>query len=112
MSTFAKEIPQFLDMALEDQRVLIKGCILEAAVIHDSMHVHLSSECWVDEKHNFSLQHTHLTTLGLVGEVFLHFQQLVVKLRKLELTDVELSLLCALVLFCPGLCIRSSIFYV
>lgn len=102
ISTFAKEIPQFLDLAQEDQRVLIKSCILEAAVIHDCTHVHLSGQHWLDDKLKFRLHCDGLPALGLIGEVFAHFHQLVLKLRKLDLTDVEVSLLCALVLFCPG----------
>lgn len=101
MSSFGKEIPQFLDLALDDQRLLIKGCILEAAVIHDSTHADITSEHWQDDKLMFRLQWRHVSVLGLIGEVFSHTRILMGKLRKLELTDVELSLMCALVMFCP-----------
>nr|KAG5703812.1 hypothetical protein BaRGS_031446 [Batillaria attramentaria] len=101
MSTFGKEIPHFLDLALDDQRLLIKGCILEAAVIHDSTHADVTCEYWQDDKLRFRLEWRHVPGLGLIGEVFSHTRVLMNKLRKLELTDVELSLLCALVMFCP-----------
>ena len=109
MSSFAKEIPQFLDLGRDDQRLLIKGCILEAALIHDSTHVHADGQCWQDDKLGFRLdwggqgeEEGGGQRLGLLGKVFLQFRPLLAKLRKLELTDAELSLLWALVLFCPG----------
>ena len=102
MSSFAKEIPQFLDLTMDDQRLLIKGCILEAAVIHDSTHVHVDEQFWQDDKLRFRLDWQQGEELGLLGQVFHQFRPLLSKLRKLELTDAELSLLWALVLFCPG----------
>ena len=102
MSSFAKEIPPFLDLTMDDQRLLIKGCILEAAVIHDSTHVHVDDQFWQDDKLMFRLDWQLGQELGLLGQVFHQFRPVLSKLRKLELTDAELSLLWALVLFCPG----------
>ncbi|ESP00830.1 hypothetical protein LOTGIDRAFT_238472 [Lottia gigantea] len=101
ITTFAKEIPQFLDLSLDEQRLLVKGCLLEVAAIHDSTHILHSEEKWEDEKLKFRLDTKHWNEYGLLGEVFHHMYDVVGKLRKYELTDVELSLLCAMVLFCP-----------
>ncbi|XP_046554792.1 nuclear hormone receptor E75-like [Haliotis rubra] len=101
ISTFAKEIPQFLDISLEDQRVLIKSCLLEMAVLYDSTHVHLTDGVWVDEKLKFHMDVEAFPKLGLMGTVFTNFHHVVLKIRKFELTDVELSLICAIVLLCP-----------
>ncbi|XP_076446100.1 uncharacterized protein LOC143283717 [Babylonia areolata] len=101
MSTFAKDVPQFLDLPMDDQRILIKGCILEAGVIHDSTHVHISDQMWQDDKLHFRMDWQRVEGLGLLGRVFSEIRPILTKLRKLELTDVELSLLCALVLFSP-----------
>ncbi|KAL8586171.1 hypothetical protein ACOMHN_057733 [Nucella lapillus] len=101
MSTFAKDIPQFLDLPMDDQRLLIKGCILESGVIHDSTHVHINDQSWQDDKLKFRMDWERIEELGLLGQVFTEIRPVLNKLRKLDLTDVELSLLCALVLFSP-----------
>ncbi|KAK6166069.1 hypothetical protein SNE40_022847 [Patella caerulea] len=101
ITTFAKEIPQFLDLSLDEQRILVKGCLLEVAVIHDSTHIHHLPDRWVDNKMKFSLDTDRWQDYGLLGEMFRNFYDVVGKLKKYELTDVEISLLCAMVLFCP-----------
>jgi hypothetical protein len=103
MSSFAKDIPHFLDLTLDDQRILIKSCILEAAVLLDCTHVHVTGGTWQDDKLGFRLDLDESgTNLGLLGQVFVQVQPIIAKIRRLELTDVELSLLCALLLFSPG----------
>ena len=102
VSTFAMEIPAFLDLNFEDQRHLIKGCILEVAAIQDSMHVQLETGVWEDEKLKFRIEGEQWENFGLFGEIFTAFHKVAFKIRKLKLTDVEISLLCAIVLFTPG----------
>ncbi|XP_005105182.1 uncharacterized protein LOC101863045 [Aplysia californica] len=111
ISTFAKKIPQFLDVSVADQRALIKGCILEVAFVHDSTHVRLENDMWMDTKLNFCLHSNTLSDMGLMGEVFARFWAKLTSLARLSLTTVEVSLLCALLLFCPDREGLSSVRY-
>ncbi|XP_076458157.1 uncharacterized protein LOC143291902 [Babylonia areolata] len=101
LSAFARDIPQFKDLSTEDQRLLIKDSILETAVLLDSLHVHLDTECLLNDKFRFRLHWAQVQDLGLLGQVYANIQPILTKVRRLDLTDVEVSLLCALVLFCP-----------
>lgn len=101
ITTMAKKIPQFLDISLADQRALIKGCILEIAFIHDTTHIQLEEDLWTDKKLSFSLSFTKLEEMGLIGEIFQKFWPIMKKVLKMGLTHVEVSLICALLIFCP-----------
>ncbi|XP_059145624.1 uncharacterized protein LOC131932738 [Physella acuta] len=101
ITTLAKKIPQFLDISLADQRALIKGCILEIAFIHDSTHVSMNGDIWTDSKLNFNISRSRLESMGLIGEIFQKFWRIMTKTLKMKLTDVEVSLICALLIFSP-----------
>ncbi|XP_041374323.1 uncharacterized protein LOC121387341 isoform X2 [Gigantopelta aegis] len=101
VSTFAMEIPAFLDLNFEDQRHLIKGCILEIAAIQDSMYVQHEQNVWEDKKLKFRIEGEDWQKFGLFGNIFSAFHKVARKMKKLKLTNVEISLLCAIVLFTP-----------
>ncbi|KAH9499133.1 Ecdysone-induced protein 75B, isoform B [Bulinus truncatus] len=101
ITTLAKKIPQFLDISLEDQRALIKGCILEIAFVYDSTHIKLKDDCWTNMKLKFCLSQIKLEKMGLIGEIFSKFWVLMEKIQKMALTDVEVSLICALLILSP-----------
>ncbi|KAL8564327.1 hypothetical protein ACOMHN_004384 [Nucella lapillus] len=101
LSCFAKALPQFLDVSPEDQRLLIKGSIMETAIILDSVHVTFDTHTLLNTKFRFRLDLRQAQDLGVLGKLYCQIQLILFKLRRLQLTDVEVSLLCALVLFCP-----------
>ena len=102
ITAFAKEIPLFKTLSHEDQRILIKAGILETSTIYDSSHVEISDDCLVNSKLNITIPKDRLGEIGNLGSVFKEIMEAMNRLKKLELTDVELSLLAALVLFSPG----------
>lgn len=102
ISIFAREIPHFTQMDIDDQKTLIKHCVLESIIIHS---VSLSpSTCEAMEEFgginsNDSVQEGPLSRL--IHDVI----SCVKKLRALKLTEVELAIFAAMVLFCAGNCI-------
>ncbi|XP_021370913.1 peroxisome proliferator-activated receptor alpha-like [Mizuhopecten yessoensis] len=104
-TAFAREIPHFTQMTLASQRHLIKASILETAVIHGSLNADVSNGEWIDNKLQFVVpQHCDLE-IGILGQLFQDMYKAAKKLQKLELNDVEHSLLAAMLLFCsdrPG----------
>lgn len=56
----------------------------------------------VNNKLNIVIRKDRLEEIGLLGQLFTDLTQVMQKLRALKFTDVELSLLSAIVLFCPG----------
>ncbi|GFS02545.1 nuclear hormone receptor E75 [Elysia marginata] len=111
ITNMANQIPQFLDVSTDDQRALIKGCILEIAFVHDSTHVNLTEDLWEDAKLNFSLKKESLSELGAIGEVFETFWHVLHRVSSMALTDVEVSILCALLILCPDREGLSSVRY-
>ncbi|RUS87837.1 hypothetical protein EGW08_004370 [Elysia chlorotica] len=101
ITNMANQIPQFLDMSTDDQRALIKGCILEVAFVHDSTHVNLTDALWEDTKLHFSLRKESLPEMGAIGDVFERYWRILSKVSIMALTDVEVSILCALLILCP-----------
>ena len=102
ITAFAKEIPLFKSLNQTDQRILIKSGILEISAIYDSSHIDLDTADFVNKKLNLCIPKYRLESIGLIGLVFSKLISVVERLRRLNLTDVELSLLAAMVLFCPG----------
>ncbi|BFZ21843.1 hypothetical protein BsWGS_24882 [Bradybaena similaris] len=111
ITTLAKKVPHFLDISLLDQRALIKGCILEIAFIHDSTHVKVDGDIWEDSKLDFQISASRLPQMGVIGEIFIRFWRIMKKIHSMALTDVEVSLLCALLIFSPDREGLSSIRY-
>lgn len=56
----------------------------------------------INNKLNIVINKDRLEEIGLLGSLFTDLTQVMQKLRALKFTDVELSLLSAIVLFCPG----------
>uniref|UniRef100_A0A182Z698 Peroxisome proliferator-activated receptor alpha-like n=1 Tax=Biomphalaria glabrata TaxID=6526 RepID=A0A182Z698_BIOGL len=101
ITTLAKKIPQFLDVSQEDQRALIKGSILEIAFLYDATHVKLIQDWWTNTKLKFSISRSHLEQMSFIGKIIEKFWSLMEKVHKMALTDVEMSLICALLIFSP-----------
>ena len=102
ITAFAKEIPLFKTLTQDDQRILIKAGILETSAIYDSSHVEITDFSLVNSKLNLTIPKDNFYSIGHLGSVFVDIVDSINRLKKLELTDVELSLLAALVLFSPG----------
>ena len=109
ITAFAKEIPLFKTLPQDDQRILIKSGILETSAVYDSSHVEINDHSFVNGKLNISIPKDRFNDIGHLGCVLAEITNAINRLKKLELTEVELSLLAALVLFCPG---RSYLSYV
>ena len=62
----------------------------------------LDEDAVVNNKLNIVIKKDRLGEIGLLGSLFTDLTDVMQKLRILKFTDVELSLLSALVLFCPG----------
>ncbi|XP_060591813.1 ecdysone-inducible protein E75-like [Ruditapes philippinarum] len=101
ITAFAKEIPLFKSLTEHDQRLLIKSGILEISTINDSLYMELEEDNFVSNKLNITVRKDKLDDIGLLGNMFRDICSVIGKLRKLNFTDVELSLLSAIVLFCP-----------
>ena len=80
--------------------------------MYDSSHLEISDHSLVNTKLNISIPKDRLHDIGHLGCVLSDIGDAINRLKKLELTDVELSLLAALVLFCPGrYCMNCFPFY-
>ncbi|XP_052236815.1 nuclear hormone receptor E75-like isoform X2 [Dreissena polymorpha] len=101
ITAFAKEIPLFRSLSQSDQRLLIKSGLLEISAISDSPHMEVDGPALFNPRLNISVPRERLSEIGLLGMLFTDLEQVIRRLRKLRLTDVELSLLSAIVLFCP-----------
>jgi len=88
---------------------MIKASLLETAVVHGCTHVNIDNGEWTDSKLRFVIANELDKDLGLMGSVFQAMHGVTTKLLNLELTDVELSILAALLLFCSGKCFTPSV---
>ncbi|KAJ7307396.1 hypothetical protein JRQ81_009412 [Phrynocephalus forsythii] len=96
---FAKDIPYFRTLPVDDQISLLKGATMEISEILFNMYFDLDSETWVCGSHTYAAE--NITMLGfkpIYLELVLKFH---VSLRKLDLNDTEYILLQALLLFSP-----------
>ena len=69
------------------------------AAVHGSFSADVTNGHWVDTKLKFRIGGKDI---GMFGNVFEELHNAAKKLMKLELTEVELSILAALLLFCSG----------
>lgn len=99
ISVFAREIPQFTQMDVSDQKTLIKHCILESIIIH-SVSVSPSES----EERIESLEDSTTNMEGPLIKLIYDVVSCVKKLRALKLTEVELAIFAAMLLFCAGTC--------
>lgn len=105
LTVFAREIPQFTQLSLESQRLMIKSSILETAIIHSIAHTEKQNGEWIDTKMKFimKLKETDTKkTTGALEKVFSEMQSVISKIKNLNLSEVELSIISAMLLFCPG----------
>lgn len=82
----------------------MKAGILETSAVYDSSHIEITEDTLVNSKLNLSIPKDRFYHIGHLGHVLVEVMDAMNRLKKLELTDVELSLLAALILFCPGKC--------
>ena len=87
---------------MNNQRHLVKESLLEIAIIH--------ALCWNDDtlyanimdRFGYIIDHVTCEQYGVFGQFLSDMHFSVQKLKKLELTDVELSVMAAMVLLSPG----------
>lgn len=104
LTVFAREIPQFTQLSMESQRLMIKSSILETAIIHSIAHTEKQNGEWIDTKMKFIMDLEETDTnkaSGALGKVFNEMQSVISKIKSLNLTEVELSIISAMLLFCP-----------
>ncbi|KAK3083200.1 hypothetical protein FSP39_016581 [Pinctada imbricata] len=94
---FARELPQFTELGMEDQRMLIKSSLLEICVIH---YVIYSSENDLLNLNILKLEDNSEKS-DLICDLMKVLCSCTKKLLKLNLTEVEYAILAALLLFCP-----------
>jgi hypothetical protein len=97
ISIFAREIPQFTQMDVSDQKTLIKHCILESIIIHSVSVSPSESEDQIGSLED-TTTYTDSPLIKLIQDVI----SCVNKLRALKLTEVELAIFAAMLLFCAG----------
>lgn len=98
ISVFAREIPQFTQMDIDDQKTLIKHCILESIIIHCVSRS--PSDC--DEEFD-NVSKYNSDSEGPLTNLIYDVVTCVKKLKALRLTEVELAIFAAMVLFCAGM---------
>ena len=100
---WAKDVPGFKDVELEDQVTLIKACFMDLIVFRlayrsvpcDPMSLRFG-QTLILEKHE-------VTDLGWTEDLVDTNLEFTDKLRSLNLDPNEFSCMCALVLLCPGM---------
>lgn len=95
ISIFAREIPQFTQMDIDDQKTLIKHCILESIIIHCVSRS--PSDC---EEEFDCVSKCDSDNEGPLTHLIYDVVTCVKKLKALRLTEVELAIFAAMVLFC------------
>lgn len=101
-TVFARDLAPFKKIDVNNQRNLVKESLLEIAIIH--------ALCWNDEtlyanildRFGYIIDHVTCEQYGVFGQFLSDMHFSVQKLKKLELTDVELSVMAAMVLLSPG----------
>nr|XP_020653074.1 nuclear receptor subfamily 1 group I member 3-like [Pogona vitticeps] len=96
---FAKAVPFFRALPVEDQISLLKGSAIEICGIQLNMAFDLENNVWVCGPHCYSVKHG--TRAGFQQTHLELVQKFHVSLRKLNLHDTEYILLQALLLFSP-----------
>uniref|UniRef100_A0ABM5F3U2 Nuclear receptor subfamily 1 group I member 3 n=1 Tax=Pogona vitticeps TaxID=103695 RepID=A0ABM5F3U2_9SAUR len=96
---FAKAIPYFRNLPVDDQISLLKGATMEICEIQFNMFFDLDTEAWVCGPHSYTVESGVL--IGFKQIYLEPIRKFHVSLRKLNLHDAEYVLLQALVLFSP-----------
>ncbi|KAM9294612.1 nuclear receptor subfamily 1 group I member 3-like [Gastrophryne carolinensis] len=96
---FAKEIPAFRALPIDDQISLLKGAVSEVATIHYNSAFNLRTNQWDCGNVTLNIENGALTVYQrMFLEPLLKFH---ITLRKLNLDDAEYGLIQALALFSP-----------
>ncbi|KAE8588705.1 hypothetical protein XENTR_v10022704 [Xenopus tropicalis] len=96
---FAKEIPAFRALPMEDQISLLKGSSMEVAHVQFNRVYNIETNVFECGKHKFSIRHGVITGFQeMYLEPMMKFQ---IMLRKLNLHEEEYALIEALCLFAP-----------
>lgn len=102
ITIFAREIPQFCCLDTEDQRALIKGALLEVGPIQHMCYLDLEESVLRDTKLMFVMKTDETESRDPVVRMLQDYIPIYRSIKKMNLTDVELSLFHALLLLCSG----------
>lgn len=98
---FAKDIPEFTRLQETNQKLLIRESFMETCAVLSSHSSDVDSYDLVADKFRYYVHHETCHSMGPFGDFFHKMFTTIQKLRSLEMTDVELSILAAIILFCP-----------
>ena len=96
---FARELPQFTQLSINNQRLLIKNSLLEVCIVHT---VNSAIFDKLDSMELFKADNSDSDSP--MQNLMTDMCSCIRKLLKLELTEVEYSILAAILLFSPGEC--------
>ena len=99
---FAKDIPEFTRLQENNQKLLIRESFMETCAVLSSHSSDIDSYDLITDKFRYYVHHETCQEMGPFGDFFHKMFSSIQKLRILEMTDVELSILAAIILFCPG----------
>jgi hypothetical protein len=99
---FAKDIPEFTRLQENNQKLLIRESFMETCAVLSSHSSDVDSYDLIADKFRYYVHHETCHEMGPFGVFFHKMFSTIQKLRSLEMTDVELSILAAIILFCPG----------
>lgn len=95
---FARDLTPFKKIDVTIQRKLVKESLLEIAIIHA---ITWNEECEIMDRFGYNVDHKTCDKYGVFGQFLSDMYSSVQKLKKLELTNVELSVMAAMVLLSP-----------
>lgn len=98
---FAKDIPEFTRLQENNQKLLIRESFMEACAVLASHSSDVDSYDLIADKFRYYVHHETCQNMGPFGDFFHKMFSTIQKLRSLEMTDVELSIVAAIILFCP-----------
>ncbi|CAH1789587.1 unnamed protein product [Owenia fusiformis] len=101
VTTFARGIPQFRALAVEDQCALLKSGLLEGSIVQQLPDVDIIDGKIVNKKLSLCMGKDALLHQGPAGGVLAGSCDIWIKLKALNLTDVELALFFGLLIFSP-----------
>lgn len=96
---FAKEIPIFRALSIDDQISLLKGATMEVSHLQFNTVFNLETKIWECGRHKLSIEHGVMT--GFQRMFLEPLQKFHITLRKLKLYEAEYVLMQALALFSP-----------
>lgn len=100
---WAKDVPGFKDVELEDQVTLIKACFMDLIVFRLAYRSVPCDPMSLRFGQNLILEKHEVTDLGWTEDLVDTNLEFTDKLRSLNLDPNEFSCMCALVLLCPGM---------